>query len=194
MFLTSATLVVGIATLSWVFVPYLYFYKNNSNGFHGRIFLASNYEGPPQVDSTDRTTEEINRERRELIGKKLASPGFDRQNVIILEEPSPISAQFGMGSLDVVHFAPTKLEIKTSSGVPKLLFVGESFYGWKAKVDGDSAKIFRANYSFRAVPITSGEHTVVFYWNNMPIYFGLLTTSLLFTAGFIISARSRLRD
>lgn len=185
--------VVSVATLSYKFIPYLDFYKNKSSQIGSRVFLASNYEGPPQVDSTNKTTDQINRERRELIGQKLNSPGFDQANVIILEEPSPISAQFGSGRFEVLDYSVEKLEIETAAEVPKLLFVGEPyFFGWKAKVDGQSMKIFRANYSFRAVPLTGGDHVVEFYWDNRLSYFGVLLNILLLFA-LVISAGSRLR-
>ncbi len=186
--------VVSVVTTGYEFIPYLDFYKNRSAQISARVFLASNYEGPPQVDSTEKTTDEINRERRELIGQKLNSPGFDRANVIILEEPAPISAQFGTGQFEVLNYSAEKLQIRTTAEVPKLLFVGEPyFFGWKAKVDGQSTKIFRANYSFRAVPLTGGDHVVEFYWDNRPFYFGVFLNLVLLVALFSISAGSRRR-
>lgn len=185
---------VSVAAFGYQFIPYLYFYKNNSADIGSRIFLASNYEGPPQVDSTSKTTDEINRERRELIPQKLSSAGFDRENVIILEEPSPISAQFGRGNVEIATYKPERVEIKTSSEFPKLLFVGEPYlFGWKAKVDGQSAKIFRANYSFRAVALSAGDHKVEFYWESRPFWLVLVLDFVLLLALFSTSAGSRLR-
>jgi len=156
------------------FIPYIYFYKYNlGEDVGGRVFLASNYEGPPNVDSTNKTTDVINRQRRELIPQKFSSAGFDRENVVILEEPSPISPQFGLSSWGLLDYSAERVVIKTGSEMPKLLFLGDPYYfGWRAKVDGKQVKIFRANYSFRAVPVVGGEHVVEFYYDNWIFKFG----------------------
>jgi len=180
------------------FIPYVYFYKYNAgDNVQARVFLASNYEGPPNVDSTDKTTEEIKRERRELIGQKLASVGFDRENVIILEEPSPISPQFGQSNLDIIAYSAEHAVFKTRSAQPKLLFLADPYYnGWRAKVDGEEVKVLRANYSYRAIAITGGEHLVEFYFD--PWWFKaavvLSTVSLIVLVFFLPNARSAIRN
>lgn len=155
-----------------------------------RVFLASNYEGPPGVASTNKTEKKIKEERRQLIPSKLLSGDFDFRNVIILEEPSPISPQFGEGTADIVSYKPNEVVIKTKSGQPKLLFLTDNYYpGWKAKVDGEDTKILRADYTFKAVPLRAGEHTVRFYFDSDSFKWGL-TISVL---SFVIFAAFTLR-
>lgn len=162
--LVSATL--SVATKS---VPYFEFYRHSQNTTYPKVFLASNYEGPPNVDSTDKNFEQINRQRRELIFQKLFSSGFDRQNVILLEEPSPISPQFGESVVEIVKYQPEEVIVYTKADQPKLLFLSDNYYpSWKATVDGKQTKIYRANYSFRAVPLLAGEHSVRFYYESIP--------------------------
>ena len=147
-----------------------------------RAFLASNYEGPPHVDSTNKTDKEIKKERRKLIIDKLLSRDFDWRNVLVLEEPSPISAQFGKGSAEIISYKPQEVMIRTRSDQPKLLFLSDNYYpGWKATVDGDETKIWRANYTFRAVPLVPGEHTVRFYYDSQVFRLGLIISTLSLT-------------
>jgi len=146
-----------------------------------RIFLASNYEGPPDIYSKDegrRTKDEIAKieaERRKLIPNKLSEPDFDYRNTIILEKPSPISPQFGPGSVKILKDEPGEILVKTSSTVPKLLYVSDNYYpGWKATVDGNETEILRANYTFRAVPLTPGEHVVRMEYDPWSFKAGLI--------------------
>jgi len=140
-----------------------------------RAFLASNYEGPPNVDSTNKTAIQINKERRKLIVGKLLSDGFDFRNVILLEEPSPISPQFGPGEANIISYKQNEVLIWTKSDLPKLLFLTDNFYpGWKVKVDGKKSKILRADYTFRSVPLLAGEHTVKFYYDPLSFKLGLI--------------------
>ena len=143
-----------------------------------RAFLASNYEGAPDIIAppTESESEKATREkaRRKLIFQKLLDSDFDFRNVLILEKPSPISAQFGPGTAQIVSYKPNEVVVKTSSDQPKLLFLSDNFYpGWKATVDGDETEIWRANYTFRAVPLIAGEHVVRFYYDSWVFKLGL---------------------
>ena len=145
-----------------------------------RVLLASNYEGPPQVGDEGLSQKDAGKERRKLIPQKLLSDDFDFRNVLILEKPSPISAQFGSGTAEIVSYKPQEVIIKTESDQPKLLFLSDNYYpGWKAQVDGEETPIWRADYTFRAVPLIAGEHLVRFYYD-----------SWVFKAGIIISLLS----
>ena len=143
-----------------------------------RAFLASNYEGPPDIFSSEESGQvkkEKERQWIKLIPSKLLRDDFDYGNVLILEKPSPISAQFGSGSSQIVSYKPDEIIIKTSSEERKLLFLSDNFYpGWKAKVDGVETEILRANYTFRAVPLIPGEHEVVFYFDSDTFKIGVL--------------------
>jgi len=153
-----------------------------------RVFLASNYEGPPEVDSTNKITDEINAQRRKLIPQKLLSADFDYRNVLVLEKPSPISAQYGDGSAQVISYKPQEVIVKTESSQPKLLFLSDNFYpGWKAQVDGNEVEVLRADYTFRAVPLVPGTHMVRFYFQSQSFEIGVLISvlSLIFTLGFL---------
>lgn len=140
-----------------------------------RAFLASNYEGPPHLDASGQSIEEVEKVRRKLIPQKLLDPDFDWRNVLILEKPSPISPQFGEGIAEIISYKAAEVIIKTKSNEPKLLFLSDNYYpGWKAKVDGDETEILRADYTFRAVPLTPGEHLVRFYYDPLSFKAGLL--------------------
>ena len=162
-----------------------------------RAFLASNYEGPPDVFGDEPKTEEEKlqreRERRKLIPKKLLSEDFVFRSVIILEKPSEISAQFGPGSAEIVSLWPQEVVVKTKSAQPKILFLSDNWYpGWKATVDSDETEILRANYTFRAVPLLAGEHEVRFYFDSSVYRLGLVISVLsLLGLGLLVFGTSK---
>lgn len=150
-----------------------------------RAFLASSYEGPPDIFSKDeglRTKAEIARiekERRKLIFKKLLDPNFNLRDTLVLEKPSPISPQAGEGQAQITTYEPQKVVVKTSSAVPKILFLSDNYFaGWKARVDGDETAILRADYTFKAVALTPGDHEVVFYLDPLSFKAGIGITTL----------------
>lgn len=184
-----------------------------------RAFLASNYEGPPHLGGSGQAPQvegslqgsgqagqalhpggsgqalkELEKMQRKLIPQKLLSGEFKSRDTIILEEPSPISPQFGEGSARIVVYKPSEVVVKTKSNEPKLLFLSDNYYpGWKAEVDGNNQDILRADYTFRAVPLVPGEHTVRFYYDSDVFKIGLLISILsLGTLGFFTLRKNRL--
>lgn len=80
---------------------------------------------------------------------KLLDPKFDFSKTIILSETPP---------KDTVGF----------------IFTSDTYYpGWKAFVDGAEAKIYRADFAFRAVPISTSKSVVTYKYEPDSFYNGL---------------------
>ncbi|MFC1625712.1 YfhO family protein [Patescibacteria group bacterium] len=63
--------------------------------------------------------------------------------------------------------------------VDSFMFVSDAFYpGWKAYVDGKETKIYRADFAFRAIPVSSGEHEISMLYHPESFYLGLKITAL----------------
>lgn len=161
-----------------------------------RAFLASGYAEPPSISTFNKTEAQMKKERRALIPQKLLSADFDWRSQIILEEPSPISAQVGAGEVQITSYKPQEVIIETKSDVPKLLFLSDNYYpGWKARVDGKETNILRADYTFRAVPLEAGVHVVRFYLDSSSFKLGLVISILsLVVFGLFTLIPSRQKD
>jgi len=46
--------------------------------------------------------------------------------------------------------------------------------GWKASIDGESVEIYRADYIFRAVPVSSGQHEISFEYRPLSFTIGII--------------------
>ena len=60
---------------------------------------------------------------------------------------------------DAVKSGDVLAEVETDA--PTLVTVAQSFYHpWRAFVDGQPVKLWRANYAFQALAVPAGKHTV----------------------------------
>jgi uncharacterized membrane protein YfhO len=89
--------------------------------------------------------------------------------VLLEEQPIGLSPQTtGEGTARVVSYSPSQVEVSVVSNKPGLLFLSDAYYpAWKATVNGQSAKIYRADYAFRAVEIPSGRTHTVFTYSSL---------------------------
>lgn len=100
---------------------------------------------------------------KEKIIKRFYSPDFDFRNKIILEEIPNAKILKGEGNSQIVLYSSNKIVIKTKTTTSALLFLSDNYYrGWKVKVNGRETKIYRADYTFRAVLVPQGESTAEF--------------------------------
>jgi len=76
-----------------------------------------------------------------------------------------------------------------------LLVLSDTYYpGWKVYVDGEERKIYRANYTFRAVPLLPGTHRVEFVYDPLSFKVGSIITFLTIIGCFGIGWISRRRS
>jgi hypothetical protein len=140
-------------------------------------------------------------EDREKILERMAQPDFDYRNSIILEEPPEVF--FGQADTSLAR-GTAKIEdqinrqlVKVELSQPGFLVLSENHYpSWKAYVDGEERKIYRADYLFRAVYLEEGEHRIEFVLDSIPYLVGktsTLLTSILVLAmfGFYMVGRVR---
>ncbi|MBX9589912.1 MAG: YfhO family protein [Hyphomonadaceae bacterium] len=63
----------------------------------------------------------------------------------------------------IVSWRPDRVEIEVDSVQPGVLVLHEAYYpGWLVEVDGQPARLLRANVLFRGVEVSEGRHNVVF--------------------------------
>ena len=60
-----------------------------------------------------------------------------------------------------------------------LLVLSDTYYpGWKVFVNGERVKIYRADYAFRAIPLSPGTHRIEFIYDPLSFKLGALFTIL----------------
>ncbi len=125
---------------------------------------------------------------------KIFDPKTDLSRTLVLEEKTPTTLGFGSGTAKIISYESEKVTIETEAGGPKMLFLSDNYYpGWQAAVDGQEAKIYRADFSFRAVFVPAGKHLVQFNYQPKSLEVGkdITLTSLVLLAGSLLSSARR---
>lgn len=140
-----------------------------------RAFLASNYKVVPDALEALET---------------IFSDTTNRNETIVLEDVPSIEPAAGKGEATIISYMPEEVVIKTKSDTAKLLFLSDTFdTGWKATVDGKSTPIQRADYTFRAVAVPTGEHRIVFRYQPKSFRWGVIVgfvSCMLIALGSIV--------
>jgi hypothetical protein len=124
----------------------------------------------------------------------LSSRTFDPGKLVLLEEEpefngkgrpvarkenssqTPLSPE---SSVEILSESNNRLNLSVKAGKDGLLVMNDIYFpGWKAFVDGRKEKIYRADYTFRAVPVRAGNHQVLFVYD--PFSFKLGASMTLF--------------
>jgi uncharacterized membrane protein YfhO len=94
------------------------------------------------------------------------NPDFDLERFIILEENLEGEITASDGFVEFKTYRANEIELSVKSSTQQLLFLSDSYYpDWKAYINDVETKIYRANYSFRAIVVPAGNHQVVFKYS-----------------------------
>ena len=102
---------------------------------------------------------------------------IDLSRTVVLEEPAPITLPGVDADRTGDSVSPSTYDyhegvIRASVHAtgPRMLLVGDNYHPhWQATVDGSPVQIVRANYVWRAIPITAGDHEVEFTYHSTPV-------------------------
>jgi uncharacterized membrane protein YfhO len=81
--------------------------------------------------------------------------------------------------VEFISESNNRLDLQVKVPEDRLLVLSDTYYpGWKAFVDGKKTKIYRADYTFRAILLNAGTHLVEFVYDPMSFKLGALFTFL----------------
>lgn len=139
-----------------------------------RIFLVSNYV--------------VERNKNKII-QMIFAKNFDLRTTVILEEnifPKINFSSDPKAKIILEKYSPNEIIVKTSARTNMLLLLSDNFYpGWDAYVDGKNEKIYRADYSFRAVVVHAGIHKLRFIYKPRVFIIGLIISLTAFLLAIV---------
>ncbi|KKU92448.1 MAG: hypothetical protein UY21_C0001G0071 [Microgenomates group bacterium GW2011_GWA1_48_10] len=143
----------------------------------GEVSIYENKEALPRAFLADGV---ISAPKSEVIEKIYSLPSL---RTIILDSPPGLgSKKLTTGSASIKKYLPNEVIVTTNSPGNSLLFLSDTYFpGWDAFVDGHKAKILRADYAFRAVPVPPGKNEVRFIYQPKSFFLGI-SMSLLGSA------------
>jgi hypothetical protein len=107
-----------------------------------------------------------------------------RKEVLLEELPHSLtfSRNQGKGNGDEVELiseSNNRLHLQVMAAENGLLVLSDTYYpGWKAFVNGKETKIYKADYTFRAIPLNAGVHRVAFVYDPISFKLGAGVTIL----------------
>ena len=93
----------------------------------------------------------------------LTATDFDPRRIVYLPPEAQGSAPTNAANARVTtrRFAAHEILAEVETDAPTLVTIAQSFYHpWRAFVDDQPVKIWRANYAFQALAVPAGKHTV----------------------------------
>jgi hypothetical protein len=148
-----------------------------------RAFLVDRYEVVP--DS--------------LALGRLLTPAFDPSRAAILGEALPAELAPRAGATGTVRWLSRGVNrqvLEVDATGPAILVVTENFYpAWRARVDGRPARVVRADFTLRALPLPAGRHQVEFFFRSDLFRRSLALSALsgVLLLGVWLTSRVRLR-
>ncbi|OGH30229.1 MAG: hypothetical protein A3E40_01965 [Candidatus Levybacteria bacterium RIFCSPHIGHO2_12_FULL_37_9] len=118
---------------------------------------------------------EVVKDNKKIL-EELFNPSFNPKTDLVLEEKPEISLSQKNSHPDLFIQKYSELEViaKTNSSSNNMFVISDNFYpGWKAYVDDKETKIYRANYTFRAVALPAGKHIVRFSYKSNSFKIGI---------------------
>jgi hypothetical protein len=143
-------------------------------------------EKVPRAYIVNRSIEE--RDSAKVL-QRLASANFDPVHEVVLDRDKKIiSARDLVATAKIARYEDQVVTINVSLNDSGILVLADSYYpGWKAYVDGTEEVIRRANLFFRAVPLSSGNHTVEFRYEPRSFAIGLAVSVGTFLLLIVVS-------
>jgi hypothetical protein len=96
---------------------------------------------------------------------KVFSPAFDPHQAVVLEQapPAGLPGAAPVQPLAILSYAPDRVELAPELSSPAVVVLADSYDpDWRVTIDGQPARLLRANARFRGVVVPAGAHRVVF--------------------------------
>lgn len=148
--------------------------------YDSEIYIYENKDVLPRAFIVPRA--KIIRHKDEIL-RELNSSTFNPKEYVILEEDTGIKSTFSSlrdSAVGITDYSANIVKLYADVSEPAFLVLLDTYYpGWKVYVDDKEDKIYRANYTFRAVRLGTGRHLIKFVYRPFSFIIGLNLT--LFT-------------
>jgi hypothetical protein len=134
-------------------------------------------------------------------GKLPSGEPFEPSETALLEgdgrSMSPVAGRSADARVSIMRHEPQHITLETHNAEPGFLVLSEIYYGgWRARIDGAKADIYRTDQTLRGIRVPPGDHRIELSYLPASFRNGLLCASaglLLLCAGAFLSRRRVVR-
>lgn len=125
---------------------------------------------------------------------EITQPTFQPAREVLVSDGPPLHAaqQPTASQADLVtitEYRPERVTLSAELSDTGYLVLADTWYpGWQARVDGQIAPIYHADYIFRAILLGAGKHEIVFEYQSPSFRLGLVISLLSGVAAIVIAA------
>jgi hypothetical protein len=137
---------------------------------------------------------EVEHDRQHMLAR-MTNGQFDPQRLVLIEQEPALVANGRPqpnldAKIDLIEYTPQRVVARVRCDQAGFLLLSDTFYpGWGARLNGQPATLYRADYILKAVHVPAGESEVEFYYAPRSFRIGAalsiaaLLASILFIAG-----------
>ena len=114
-------------------------------------------------------------EEKQKILSSIFNKNIDLGKTVFLEETPRNQIQTNSrGEVSLLSYKSNEIKFLVKTDGNSILFLSDNYTpGWRATVDGADTKVYRADYTFRAVIVPKGTHRITFYYYPINFILGL---------------------
>jgi hypothetical protein len=133
----------------------------------------------------------------EATRRVMTSADFAPDELVCLPPEAKGAVTVGEGvavQLDLGRFDAQAVELQVNAPQPTVVVIAQSWYpAWRAYVDGQPVRLWRANHAFQAFEVPAGRHTVLVRYEDRRFQAGAVISlaSFLICAGMVWAGGQR---
>ncbi len=95
---------------------------------------------------------------------RIKNSSFDPKNVAFTGEKIDVGPVDSTAYARILDYKDELIKVDANASGNNFLFLGNNYipYGWKASIDGNKTKIYKADYGFMGIVVPKGRHSIEF--------------------------------
>ncbi|HEX8966031.1 MAG TPA: YfhO family protein [Patescibacteria group bacterium] len=128
---------------------------------------------------------------RALLLNTFFAPKLDTDIILLDKSPKFTEDLSAVGQVTITKYTPNEVDMQVAATGNGLVFLSDNYSdAFKVYVDGKEASLLRADYTFRAVEVSKGNHIIrMIYQGNLTIPFVIAFGIAIAAIGFLIIFR-----
>jgi len=124
----------------------------------------------------------------------LSDPTFDARGTVFIApdttHPAENEEAGSAGEVEILRYAPNQVSLRAHMMRPGYVVLLDRFDpDWHAKLDGNAVEILRANHLFRALRVPTGDHEILFDYQQRGLRAGIILSVITTTFLLLIYFR-----